>query len=224
MPKDLDGTTEQQGTSSAENQEGTSSENLETFTKEQHEEGVRKARSDALADIGRLQKSSENAIKAAQAAEVRIARMLERQDEEDRERHKEEPDKLSAIDERIRRREVEAKLVEAEQKLSEQEEVVKEAKRKEVESTQERNAREIAARLTVDPKLLTRLAKLTDGSVEAIEAEARNLPKKSESAPMYVDSGKTSGGIGGKKPTLEELKSATPSEFQEKVKAGIWVL
>ena len=60
---------------------------------------------------------------------------------------------------------------------------------------------------------------------EGAEAIAETfLTKKAEEPDLLSDSGVSSGGKGGRKPTLAELQSATPSEFQEKVKTGVWVL
>ena len=205
-------------------QEDTSEQNPETFTKEQLEEAGRKAKSDALAEVGRLKTETDKAIKAAQAAEGRIAKMLEDQDEADRTKYRDEPDKLSAINERGRRRDAEAKLANVTQELGEVEERVKAVERKESESTKERNARETAARLNVDPNLLVKLATLTDGTSEAIEAEAKFLPKLGETKALKTDTGTTTGGGVGKKPTLEELKASDPVETDKKVKSGEWLL
>ncbi len=214
---------EKQGVATSAEQMETSVKDPETFTKEQME-AERKGKSDALADIGRLKTEATKAIKAAQGAEDRIAKMLEEQDEADRAKYRDEPDKLNAIDERGKRRTAEAKLTKVTQELGEVEERVKAVERKESESTKERNARETAARLNVDPNLLVKLATITDGSPEAIEAEAKFLPKLGETKALKTDTGTTTGGGVGKKPTLEELKASDPVETDKKVKSGEWLL
>ncbi len=216
---------EGQGVVTSAEQTETSEQNPETFTKEQMVEAGRKAKSDVLAEFGRLKTSTEVAIKSAQAAQARIERMQEEQDELDRAKYRDEPDKLSAITERIGRRNAETKLAKAEQDLSELGGRVEAAERKESESTKERNAREIATRLNVNPTLLAKLAKLTDGSLEAIEVEANGLPRLGETKPsLKTDDGKTSGVTSGKKPTLEELQASDPFETQKKVDSGEWKL
>jgi len=212
---------ERQDNPSAE-QEDTSSETLESFTKEQVEEQVRKAKSDALAEVGRLKKSSEDAIKAARAAEERINRMLKEQEEAELEAARDEPDKLTVIRERQARRQAEAKLAQIEQELSEKDKRIKLQEEKEAESTKERNAREIAARFEVDAKRLVKLAKFTDGSLEAIEDIAKDLPKKGETKTLTPDSGKTTGGgqIYKSEEILKTLDPSkmTPQEISDRVK------
>ena len=184
---------ERQDNPSAE-QEDTSGKEPETFTREQVEEEKRKAKSDALADIGRIKKSADTAIKAVQAAEERINRMLKEQEEAELETARDEPDKLTVIRERHARREAETKLAQIEQELEEERAKTAEAQEAEAESTKERNAREIASRLGVDAKTLM---KFTDGSTEAMEELARVLPGKGETTTLKPDSGKTIGGSGG---------------------------
>ena len=85
-----------------------------------------------------------------------------------------------------------------------------EVEKKEGESTKERNAREVATRLGVDPKILGRLAQLTDGSIGEIEKEAKGLPKVAEAKdPLKADSGKTMGG--GEKTDEQKLKDRYPT-------------
>jgi len=60
---------------------------------------------------------------------------------------------------------------------------------------------------------------------EGAEAIAETfLSKKVVEPDLLNDSGVTSGGKGGRKPTLVELQSASPAEFDKKVKDGTWVL
>ena len=92
-----------------------------------------------------------------------------------------------------------------------------------LESTKERNAREIATRLKVDPNLLGELSKLTDGSTEAIEVKANMLPKVGEPAPaLRADPGGGTGSASGKKPSLEELQGSNPEDTIKKFESGEW--
>ena len=194
------------------------SETTQTFTKEQVEERERKAKSDALADIGRYKKSADNAIKAAQAAEERINRMLKQQEEDELAAHSDEPDRLAVIRERQTRRTAESELAKTKQELEEEKAKTQEAQQAEAKSTQERNAREIATRLGVDAKTLM---KFTDGSTEAMEELAKVLPKKGEARTLTPDSGKTTGG--GKTFKESEILTSldpskmTPAQIHEKV-------
>jgi len=48
--------------------------------------------------------------------------------------------------------------------------------------------------------------------------------KRDAAPPMVTDSSVTSGNKTGKKPTLEELQSVTPAEYDKNIKSGKWVL
>ena len=219
---ELDETKETQDESS-EDAKGTSDENEETFTKEQLEEAGRKGKSDALAEAGRMKKTTENAIKAAQAAETRIDQMIKDQEDAELKSAAGDEEKLSAIKERQLRRVAESNLAKMTSDLNEKTEELATANVEKAENAKERNARDAATRLGVDGKLLVKLAKFTDGTIEAIEEIAKSLPTKEEKKVLKVDSGKTIGGGSGKKPSLEELKAATPAEYDKKVASGEWV-
>ena len=79
---------------------GTSEQDEETFTKGQLQEAERKGKSDALAEAGRLKKATENAIKAAQAAETRVDQMIKAQEDAELKSAAGDDEKLSAIQER----------------------------------------------------------------------------------------------------------------------------
>ena len=190
----------------SEDTKGTSEKEPETFTKEQRDEDVRKAKSDALAEVGRLKKSADDAIKAVKATEARIEKMLKDQEDGELEDARDNAEKLTAIRERQGKRRAEAELAKVQQELDENKERIKLLDEKEVESTKERNAREVASRLEVDAKRLVKLAKFTDGSPEAIEEIAKELPTKEEKTPLKVDSGKTTGGSAGIPTNLERFK------------------
>ncbi len=219
---ELDETKETQDESS-ESTETTSGENEETFTKGQLEEAGRKGKSDALAEVGRLKKATENAIKAAQTAEDRVDQMIKDQEDTELKAANGDTEKLSAIKERQLRRVVESNLAKMKSELNVKTDELEAANVEKAENAKERNARDSASRLGVDAKMLAKLAKFTDGSIEAIEELAKSLPTKEEKKVLKVDSGKTIGGGSGKKPSLEEIKAATPAEYDKKVTSGEWV-
>lgn len=206
---------ETQDTKSSEELKDTSEKEPETFSKEQVEEAERKGKSDALAEIGRYKTSAENAIKAAKAAGERIDRMLKEQEESELEAVRDEPDKLTQIRARQTQRQQKSDLDERERKLKESEDEHAEALKAVVESTKEQSAREIATRLNVEAKTLVKLAKFTDGSLEAMEDLAKDLPKKGEAKTLTPDSGKTIGG-GQTYKSEEILKTLDPSKMSPK--------
>ncbi len=188
--KTLDEPKETQDDKTSEQAEETSKGEPETFTREEYNESVRKAQSDALAEVGRYRKAAEDAIKATKATDERIVRMLKEQDESELEAVGDNTEKLSAIREKQTRRQVESKLVTIERELEEEKAKTTEAQAMEAEHTKERNAREVASRLNVDAQTLI---KFTDGSAEAMEELAKSLPKKGEAKVLKPDSSKTSG-------------------------------
>lgn len=206
---ELDETKETQDESS-ESTEDTSDKDEETFTKEQLGEAERKGKSDALAEVGRMKKSTENAIKAAQAAETRIDQMIKDQEDAELRAAAGDDEKLSAIKERQLRRVVEANLVKMTSELSEKKEELETANAEKAKNAKERNAREVASRLGVDTKLLVKLAAFTDDTIEAIEEIAKSLPKKGDTKTLKVDSGKTTGG--GTTLTVKQIEAMSPEE------------
>ena len=193
----LDEKEKTQDVNTSENTTGTSGTEPETFTKEDMEETRRKAKSDALAEVGRLQKTAQNAIKATEAANERITQMVKDQEDDELRAAAGDDEKTSALKERQLRRRAESELTQVKQERDEKEDELKSANAEKAENTKERNAREIASRLSVNASLLAKLAKSTDGSIEAIEDIAKELPKKGESKTLQVDSSKTSGGSVG---------------------------
>ena len=192
---------------------GTSEKEPESFTKEEKEEAERKARSDALSEVGRLKKAADAAQKAAKAANERIEQMVKDQEDAELKAAAGDEERTSAVKERQLRRQAESKLAETERERDEKDEELKTANEEKVEATKERKAREIASRLGVSEKLLVKLAKSTDGSIEAIEEIAKELPKKGETPALKVDSGKTIGG--GKTITKKMLETMSVDEYKE---------
>jgi len=187
----LDDLNENQDVNTSGKQEGTSKKEPETFTKEQYDEGQRKAKSDALADIGRYKKSADDSIRAAQAAEERINRMLKEQEDAELDANRDDADKLGTIRERQARRKAESELDKMRQELEDEKAKTVEAQEADAKHTKEQNAREVASRLEVDAKVLL---KHTDGSKEAMEDLAKELLQKGEKKTLKTVTGETIGG------------------------------
>ncbi len=193
---------------------GTPKEELK-FDQAHVDDQVRQARNAALADVGRLTKESERAVKAATAAGERIKKMLKEQDEADLESAKGDSELRSTqeVKERIRRRQVQDELEEATLKLTQSNEELSQIKEDSAEATKGTKAREIATRLGIDADRLIKLSKFTDGTAEAMEELARELPKKQEVRPPTItDSGADSGGGAGSF-TLGEINNMSDDEY-----------
>ena len=169
-----------------------------SYTQEELDKAVRNTRSAALADITRLRKASEDAIKQAQAANVRLDRMMKEQEEAELQGAKDQPDVLTTIRERQARRKAEDELAQARQELNEKDERLNVIETEKAEVTRNQTASAIATRLGVDPQRLTKLAKFTDGTPEAIEELAEELPKVNSENPQNrgfkPDSNRSRGG------------------------------
>ena len=181
-----------QGADSSGGNKGTSDT---TFTSEQMAASSKKAAEDALSAAGRTAKAFEQREAAVKASEERgAAEVLARREAE----LKAIPtdDAQSQTDTRARHRAEDANVRLAKVEAELEAEKVKGTQRDSdaARTTQEIRTREIAARLKVDPVLLRKLVSTTDGSIEAIEAEANILPKVEIKPPILSDSGKTAGG------------------------------
>lgn len=204
----MDEPTKVQDESTSEQTEETS-EKTETFTKEEVAKAEKKGKSDGLAEMGRLRKTLDTALKT-------VTRLQDEEDERESESHKDQPEYEKNIKLRRTNRELESKLADRDSRVDELEAKTTEAQEAEAEHTKERNAREVATRLGVNAKTLV---KFTDGSVEAMEDLAKSLPQKGEGKSLKVDSGKTLGGESI--PTnMEQFKkwvASIPQEEYEKV-------
>jgi len=191
-----DGTTTQPGVTPGADKAGTP----QTMSREEHEKAVQKAvldaRSAVLADVGRVRKEAADALARAQSATERLARMEKEREEAELAAARDDPEKLTAVQERQRRRQTEADLEVARTELSTHKTRLAEYETREAEATKMTRAQEIAARLNVDPARLTKLVKLTDGSPEAIEEVAKELPKVEDGKKpgFKPDSNSTVGG------------------------------
>jgi hypothetical protein len=173
------------------------------FTQAQVDKAVRDATSAVGADIGRLKAESEKAMKAAQAAQARLEQMQKDQEQAELEAAREEPDKLAVIRERQARKKAEAELATERQIRTEYEARLKQTDAEKAEATRKENVKAIAAKQGVDPVKLDKLAKFTDGSLEAIEDIAKDLPK-AQKGNLRLDPGNTLGGS----VTFEEVREA----------------
>ena len=202
----MDGTEENQDVTSGEGQETSRS-----YTEAEVVEIKRKADSDVKAATGRAMAEATKATKIANDAIANLKKAEDRAYDEAREKFRDQPNELSNLDARRRERETQVKLDEAEDKLREATERLEESDRVSQATQKKDNARDIAAKTGVDPKLLARVAELTDGSVEAIEAEAKMLPQVSEPrATLLTDSGK---GSNTGQLTVESIENMSPAEY-----------
>ncbi len=213
----MDGTTDPKDTSGVtqDTSEGTkgTSEQPETFTKDSQEKAV----SDALSKAGRDAKSitdktskAEKLLENAQGIMDKAKAKQQQDDEAELEAAKGDNERLSALQERQAHRGTKSELAESKRELSDRDERLKLIDGEKAEATKESSAREIATRLDVDANSLVKLAKLTDGSKEAIEEIASSLPKKGETKPsLKLDPGGVTGG--GEKSEQQKLDDRYPT-------------
>jgi len=189
----LDEPENKQDESSADEKE-TSEKETETFNQKQLDEARQQGKSDGLTESGRLRKAKEASDKIAERAIVRLEKFEKQMEDDELSRAEGDEKKISAINERRIRRQTENELASKNTELEDLTEKLRQAEEISGQYTKELNAREIATRLEVDPKKLAKLSKYTDGSVEAIEELAKELPKKGDTKPLKADSNKTIGG------------------------------
>ncbi len=199
---------------SSEDTKGTSE--TETFTKKQLDDARVQGKSDGLSESGRLKKAKEASDKIAERAIARLEKFEKDQEDDELRRAEGDEKQLSAIKERQIRRQAESNLANKNTELEELTEKLRQAEDISGQYTKEQNAREIATRLEVDPKRLVKLAKLTDGSKEAIEELASELPKKGETKSLRVDSSKTIGGKDWERVRDAYIKNPNDSQNTER--------
>ena len=221
----------QQGANTSGGQGGSTSKETETLTKEQAEAMVSKARSDALAEVGRYKKAAETAVESMKQIEERLSRAEQERFEAELEAVKDEPDKLRDI--QRRQRDAKDRLQsESDKRKWDAEKATYDERIKRAEAIERRDlAREVAQELGVDFKLLEKYGTDRDSMVEL----AKGLPKtgsgqggqegQGNRQTEQPEGGKTKGTTGqGRKPSLEELRASNPFETDKKVKSGEWVL
>ena len=154
-----------------------------TYTEKEVEKRVLDARTAVMADATRAKKAAEDALN-------RVSLMMKEQEEKELESYKDDTEGLRRIRAEQRARQLASELDQERKARTELEDKQKQIDADMVESTKERNAREIATRLGVDVNRLIKLAKFTDGTTESIEDIAKELnPPK----PIKPDSGRTTG-------------------------------
>ena len=217
-----DGTTTDAGVIPGTEKAGTPKD---TYSKEEVAKLVTEARTSALADVGRLRAEATKALTAATQAQERLNAMEQARIDEELETHRDEPAEIKRIRAEQAKKRSDAELANIREELREKNEKLAQLETEKTESSKQQIAREIAARLNVDPEKLIKFAKLTDGSAEAIGEIAQDMPKVTPRRPgLTSDSNRGSGGSGAKTPTLEELKASSPEETEKKVKSGEWVV
>src|SRR3990172_6990835 len=82
-----------------------------TFSEEEYNRGVRDARNAVLGEVGKLQKASAQAMETAKAAQEKVNQMFKEQSEQELAAARDDPQLLSVLQERQRRRQVESELV-----------------------------------------------------------------------------------------------------------------
>lgn len=224
----LDEPKETQDTTTSEGTEDTPQE-TQTFTEEQVEKMVSKARSDALSEVGRIKKSADDSYKIAQDALKRLQAREEADLQRELEQVRDDPEKLSAVrikQEAIKQRaEAEAKMREVEREKAEIQ-----TQRSEVLGIY---AERLAEKYNVSSDTIV---KFGGGSKDNMQELAKSF---GERVAMKVaqpdgagtqsrmtsppDSGRTKGAVTGKRPSLEEVQSASPQEYMAKINSGEWI-
>jgi len=185
----MDGTNTQADATLGDGKTGTP----QTITREEHEKALRDARTAVMADVGRERKGVEDAMKSVHAAQDRLDKMVKDQEQAELESVRDDPEKLTAVQERQRRRAIETELATARLELNDKTTKLTAYESREAETARETRAREIATRLNVDPVRLAKLSKFTDGTPEAIEEIGKELPKGKREG-LRADSNSSIGG------------------------------
>lgn len=209
----------------SEDTKGTSETEPETLTEEDR---TKKAVDDALSAAGRTAKAMEAREKGVKDALARAEKIQAdiKADAKKRAEQKYQDDLAKAGDDQLQRSKVELnrdlrlareKLEDTETKSKQKDDKILQLEQTEAESTKERNARVIASKYEVDIETL----KLTDGSVETMEALAKKLSGK-ETPTLKPDSTKTGGGSGGIPTDMEKFRTwvagLSQEEFEERSK------
>ena len=166
----------------------------ETYSKEEVAKLVTEAKTSALADVGRLRTEAAKALTAATAAEERIKAIEKAREEAELDDAKDDPESTRRIRAEQKARKAEDELAKKNLELGEKTEKLSQLEGEKTEATKMQTAREIATRLSVDPDKLIKFAKLTDGSPEAIEDIAKDLPKLNPKLGFKPDSNRSLGG------------------------------
>jgi len=165
----------------------------QAFTTEDVDKAVKDARSADRAEIGRLRSQADSALAAAKAAQERLDRSIKEADERELEEARDDPPRLTALQERQKRRAAESELVTARQELNQKGEQLTQLEKERSDASRERIVKEVSDRFKVDPARLAKLARFSEGTPEAIEDIAKEL-SAGGSKPLKPDSGIAVGG------------------------------
>lgn len=188
----MDGTQVNQDDKTSGGKKGTSTK---TYTEEEVTVREQNARSNALAEVGRAKAEAEKATKAANDAIARLAKMEQERIDAELEAHRDEPDVARRIRAEQEAKQAKANLAAREQELNEERERTKALQEKEAGNAKVSMVNDVAKSLNVDAEKLVRLSKFTDGSRQAIEEIAKDLPKAIPPKPgLKPDSNRSVGG------------------------------
>jgi len=194
----LDGTENKQDVNTSAEETETSEEKPQTVTTKERDKAV----SDALSAAGRDAKAMEareKAVKDALSQAEKLQADIKTAEDDKAERDYQEalsnagddPLAKSKVELTKTIRDLKLELGDTKSKLGKRDEELTETRKVVAESTKERNAREIASKYEVNADTL----KLTDGSVESMEALAKSISGK-ETPTLKLDTGETKGGKG----------------------------
>lgn len=200
-------TENQKGDTTSTGDDGSTSKESPTLTESQAKAREAKARSDALAELGRIRKAADDANKAATAA---LKRLQEKEDADlarEEEMAKDDPSELS----RIRRRRLD---VEREAKIAERETKVK----GQLERLLQINAKALSKQYNVSEETLVKYAGDDADSMEELAKSYGERAGESRKTRMTEspDNGKTKGGGAGL--TREDVEKMSPEEQNKRMK------
>jgi len=180
------------------------------YTEDEVEAKFSQQRSVLDQKVSKLEKELANFSDRAKDAESQLSQWRKDRDEAELEAARDEPDKLTLIQQRQKVRDKLVEVARRESELNTREEKVKEANAQAEEFRRTQQAAEISVKHGVD---FDSLIKFTDGSPEAMEELAKKLPKTGEHvirSPLHPDSGRTIGGT--------DLSQLSPDE---KIRYGL---
>ena len=212
-------TKSQQGNTSGDKGGTTSTDDTPTLTTSQAKALADKARSDALAEVGRLQKAAEQSNKIAQDA---IRRLREREEEDlrrEEEAAKDDPERLSTFRSKQTAMRAKAEAEEERRKLEEEKADIQTQRQEVIEHRAER----LSEKYNVDSSLLLKYGGMTKDSMEELAKSfgERTTPAGDTTEQHYgrmtgpPDSGKTKGSGGL---TVQQAGKMSPEEVNKNYK------
>jgi len=177
----------------------------ETLTRIEHEAAVAKAKSDALADVGRLRKSLEENTRIANAAMTRLKEIEEENYRRQEIDAQDDPTRLSEIRRERRLKEKEAEVADKETRISTQ-----------LQKLLQVNAKALSSQYNVTDDILLRYAGEDADKMEELAKSYGERKGKGDVRRMTQepDSGKTTGGGAGL--TREDIAKMSPEEVNRR--------